>query len=122
MSTMSPVVADAFHLLHRDLYDHLAEAEFLALKCQTWSEQDADTARQLIPDLVVVIHGLLIEHEAQPSGQCRICPSVWPCPVVRTIHALVKDPDRRFVELVRRAREDDPGASLAFGLGADRSR
>ena len=37
MDTISPVVADAFHLLHRDLYGHLDEAEFLALKCCEWS-------------------------------------------------------------------------------------
>ena len=106
MDTISPVVADAFHLLHRDLYGHLDEAEFLALKCCEWSQQDADTARTLIPDLVVVIRGILFEHEAQPSGNCRICPSAWPCPVVTTIHALVKDPDREFVALVRRANDD----------------
>ena len=80
MDTISPVVADAFRLLHRDLYGHLDEAEFLALKCREWSQQDADTARTLIPDLVVVIRGILFEHEAQPSGDCRICPSAWPCP------------------------------------------
>ena len=54
MDTISPVVADAFRLLHNDLYGHLDEAEFLALKCREWSQQDADTARTLIPDLVVV--------------------------------------------------------------------
>ncbi len=106
MDTISPVVADAFHLLHRDLYGHLDEAEFLALKCREWSQQDADTARTLIPDLVVVIRGILFEHEAQPSGDCRICPSAWPCPVVTTIHAMVKDPAREFVALVRRADDE----------------
>lgn len=103
MDTISPVLADAFRLLHSDLYGHLDEAEFLALKCCEWSQQDVDTARTLIPDLVVVIRGILFEHEAQPSGDCRICSSAWPCPVVTRIHALVKDPNREFVALVRRA-------------------
>ncbi len=103
MDTISPVLADAFRLLHSDLYGHLDEAEFLALKCCEWSQQDVDTARTLIPDLVVVIRGILFEHEAQPSGGCRICSSAWPCPVVTRIHALVKDPNREFVALVRRA-------------------
>ncbi len=106
MDTSSPVVADAIRLLHSDLYDHLDEAEFLALKCREWSQQDADTARKLIPDLVVVIRGILFEHQAQPSGDCRICSSAWPCPVVTTVHALVKDPDREFVALVRRADDE----------------
>lgn len=102
MDPISPVVAEAFSLLHEDLYDHLAEAEFLARKCDEWTQQDADTARELIPDLVDVIRGVLHEHEAQPSGECRICPSAWPCPVVTTIHALVKDPKREIVALARR--------------------
>ncbi len=29
-----------------------------------------------------------------------------PCPVVTRIHTLVKDPEREFVALVRRARDD----------------
>ncbi len=54
MDAIPPVVADAFSL-HRDLYGHLDEAEFLAMKS----------------------------------------------------HALVKDPDREFVALLRRAHQDD---------------
>lgn len=107
MDTISPVVADAFFLLHRDLYGHLDEAEFLAMKYEEWTQQDCDAARELIPDLVIVIRGVLIEHEAAPSGDCRTCLSAWPCSVVATIHALVKDPDREFVALFRRAHEDD---------------
>ena len=80
MDTISPVLADAFQLLCTDLYDHLGEAEFLASKAREWSCEDIDSARKLIPDLVVVIRGLLLEHQAQPSGGCRICPSAWPCP------------------------------------------
>jgi len=106
MNTISPAVADAFHLLRTDLYDHLDEAEYLAEKSQEWSEQDRETARALIPDLVVVIRGLLLEHGAHPSGVCRICASAWPCPVVTTIHELVKDPDRQFVTLVERTHSD----------------
>jgi len=56
----------------------------------------------LIPDLVAVIRGLLLEHGVQASGDCRTCTSVWPCPVVTTIHGLVKDPERQFVSLVLR--------------------
>ncbi len=106
MDTVSPVLADAFRLLCSDLYSHLDEAEFLANKAHEWSWDDVDTARKLIPDLVIVIRGLLIEHEAQPSGDCRVCAVAWPCAVLTTIHRLVKDPDREFVALVRRANDD----------------
>jgi hypothetical protein len=106
MHTISPVVADAFRLLHTDLYGHLDMAEFLATKQDSWHGADVEAARKLIPDLVVVIRGLLIEHEAQPNGQCRLCSSAWPCPVVTTIHALVKDADREFVAILRRANDE----------------
>jgi hypothetical protein len=106
MDAISPLVADAFSLLRTDLYNHLGEAEFLASKALEWSWEDIDAARKLIPDLVVVIRGLLLEHQMMTSGDCRICTSAWPCSVVTTIHALVKDPDREFVALVRRANDD----------------
>ena len=106
MDTISPVIADAFRLLHTDLYGHLDMAEFLASKSAGWRDGDIEAARNLIPDLVVVIRGLLVEHEAQPDGQCRLCSSAWPCPVVTTIHALVKDPQREFVAILRRANDE----------------
>jgi hypothetical protein len=107
MDTISPALSDALRLLRTDLCTHLDEAEFLATKYDDWSEQDMKTARALIPDLVLVIRGLLREHGAKASGGCRICASAWPCPVVTSIHALVKDPEGQFVALVRRARDDE---------------
>ena len=106
MDPISPVLADAFSLVRMDLYAHLSEAESLAIQDDEWSSEDIDTARKLIPDLVVVIRGLLMEHQVTPSGECRICSSAWPCPVVATIHALVKDPEREYVALARRAHGD----------------
>jgi hypothetical protein len=106
MDPISPARTDAFDLLCTDLDHHLSETESLASKANEWSWDDIDVARKLIPDPVVVIRGLLIEHGAQPSGECRVCSSAWPCPVVTTIHALVKDPDRQFVALVRRANDE----------------
>jgi hypothetical protein len=106
LSTPTPALAEAGHLLHDDLYVHLHEADYLAEQDDEWSADDKDTARKLIGDLVLVIRGLLVEHRAQSGGDCRICTSAWPCPVVTTIHAVVKDPQRQFVVLVRRARDE----------------
>lgn len=106
MNTISPVCADAFRLLCTNLYGHLDEADSLATKADEWCEDDVDTARKLIPDLVTVIRGMVVEHEPRPSGECQVCSSAWPCPVVTTIHALVKDPHREFVALLQRANED----------------
>ncbi len=106
MDAISPVHADAYRLLLMDLYNHLCEAEDLASKTDEWSGEDIDSVRWLIPDLLVMVRGLVIEHEVTPTGNCRTCPSVWPCPVVTTIHALVKDPDREFAAIIYRANED----------------
>ena len=106
MSTPSSALADAGDLLHDDLYVHLHEAEYLAEQDDEWSAGDKETARKLIGDLVLVIRGLLGEHRPQSRGDCRICTSAWPCPVVTTIHAFLKDPQRQFVALVVRARDE----------------
>jgi hypothetical protein len=106
MSTPSPALANAGHLLHEDLYDHLHEAEYLAEQDGEWSADDSETARKLIGDLALVIRRLLGEHRLQGGADCRICTSAWPCPVVTTIHAFLKDPQRQFVALVHRAQSD----------------
>lgn len=105
MSELSSVQADAFALLSNDLYLHLDEADSLSTQNAEWSDEDSERARGLIGDLVLVIRGLLIEHRLQ-NGGCRLCASSWPCPVVTTIHAFVKDPHRQFVALVYRSHED----------------
>lgn len=106
MDASSPLVTDALRLFHLDLHEHLCEAESLATGAGEWSWEDIDAARKLIPDLVTVIRGLLVEHEPGPGAGCRTCPSAWPCPVVTSINALVKDPDREFVALLRQANEE----------------
>lgn len=103
MSTLSPALAEAFDLLHSSLYLPLDEAEFLALKGPEWTKEDSDAVYQLILDLVLVIRGLVYEHRVQPDGDCRICTSAWPRPVITLIHDLFKDPQGQFAELVQRA-------------------
>lgn len=101
MGTISPAVAYVFRMLRTDLYGHLDNADFLALKYDEWSHQDAEQARKLISNLILVIRGLLIEHVVRDSDDCLICTSQWPCPVVTTIHALIKDPEHHFATLIR---------------------
>ncbi|MGH3831212.1 MAG: hypothetical protein ACRDRS_12325 [Pseudonocardiaceae bacterium] len=104
MST--PLLADALGLLRNDLCVHLDEAEYLADEDREWSEEDMDQARRLIRDLVLALRGLLIEHRRQPRGECKVCSVAWPCPVVTSVHDVVKDPEREFVAIVRRSRGD----------------
>jgi hypothetical protein len=105
MDTLAPAVADAFDLLREDLYRQLDEAESSALSYQDWEQDDIDTARKLIPNLVLILRGLLLDHQARPSGDCRTCTSAWPCPVVALIHGFLKDPDGQFVALARRVHD-----------------
>jgi hypothetical protein len=105
VGTLAPVFADAFRLLREDLCNHLGEADSLANQDNEWSTEDSDTARELINDLLLVIRGLMFEHKLQPNGDCRTCAAVWPCPVITSIHAFVKDPERQFVALARRAQD-----------------
>lgn len=105
MGTMSSLQADAFRLLRQDLYLHLDEADFLALKYDAWSEKDIEDARALIPDLVRVIRGLVVMHEPPNvmTAVCRACGTSWPCRALEAIHRLVKDPEGEFVKLVHLA-------------------
>lgn len=106
MDTPSPALMDAFGFLQEDLGVHLEEAACLADQNDEWSPEDMDRARQLIGDLVYVLRALLLEHRLQDEGHCKICTAGWPCPVVNTIHAVVKDPERQFYALVERSHED----------------
>jgi hypothetical protein len=107
MDPLAPAVADAFDLLQEDLYQHLDGADSLASKYQNWKQDDIDIARELIPNLVLVLRGLLFDHQMRPSGDCRTCASAWPCPVVTLMHSLLKDPNSQFVALVRRVHESE---------------
>jgi hypothetical protein len=106
MNSLSPALIDALGLLTEDLYAHLHEAAYLADQDSEWSPDDMNRARGLISDLVLVLRGLLVEHRLRTGGGCGVCMSTWPCPVVTTIHAVVKDPERQFFALVDRSRED----------------
>jgi hypothetical protein len=107
MSALSPVMVDAFALLRENICAHLDEAESLAMQDAEWSATDTDSARGLIGDLVLAIRGLMIEHELQSGGDCRICTAAWPCPVLTTIHGFVKDPEGQFVALACRTWKED---------------
>ena len=108
MDTTSLVATDAIRQLRVNLYEHLDEAEGHATKVSRWSEEDIETARRLIPDLVTVIRGIISLHELGPSASCRTCGAAWPCQAFETLHRLVKDPDGELVRLLTRAKESAP--------------
>lgn len=100
MTKLSPAVTDAFRLLRYDLFRHLDEAEFLGAKTAEWTDEDADSARLLIPDLVEVIRGTVALHNNHQDVDCRGCGQQWPCGTFETLHALVKRPDTEVVKLL----------------------
>jgi hypothetical protein len=104
MDMNSPVIADAVGLVHYNLLEHLDEAEFLASKYLPWSEQDTESARVLIGDLVTVVRSLIAVHgepDDPAAPRCALCGTEWPCPALTTIHRFLKDPDGEFVKLLR---------------------
>jgi hypothetical protein len=107
MEALQPAVADAFRLLRQDIYGYLDEAEFLATKLGEWSCEDAHSARCLVPDLVGIVRGILLDHKETSAGACPTCGGRWPCATVCTIHGLVKDPTHEFVKIALRARARD---------------
>jgi hypothetical protein len=102
---VTPALADAYDLLRQDLYGYLDEAELLATKLGAWTVADAETARELVPDLITIVRALLVDHKETAAGTCPVCNSRWPCTTVCTIHRLVKDPDGEFVKILRRATQ-----------------
>lgn len=99
MTTLSATHLAANRLLRTHLYSHLDQAEFLAMKATAWSDDDADEARQLLPDLVDVIRRCLAAHDDTDHGHCLLCSEPWPCRTVGTIHDGLVDPRHHFQPL-----------------------
>lgn len=105
MDILTPAIADAFELLRQDLCRRLDEAESSSLSYWDWDDDEIDAAREVIPHLVLVLRGLLLDHRMRPGGECWTCSSAWPCPVVAVMHGLLKDPEHQFPALARRVHE-----------------
>jgi hypothetical protein len=101
MKKLSRVVDEAIRLLREDLYLHLDEAEFVASK-NSWSEEDVETVRRIVLDLITVIRGVIALHDTPNGSVCRTCDMAWPCQAMETLHALLKDPDKEFVKILHR--------------------
>ncbi|MBV9141384.1 MAG: hypothetical protein JO115_10780 [Pseudonocardiales bacterium] len=106
MDPLTSAVADAFTLLRQDLCQRLDDAESSSTSYEDWDEEDIDAARELIPHLVLVLRGLLLDHQMRPGGECRTCSVAWPCPVVALMHGLLKDPENQFPALTHRVHKE----------------
>jgi hypothetical protein len=106
MDQITPALADAFRLLRQDICGYLDEAEFLSTKLTEWTNEDAATARRLVPDLVTIVRGILLDHKETVVGTCGRCNTRWPCSTVHTIHGLIKNPDHEFLKIAQQALAD----------------
>jgi hypothetical protein len=96
MSTSS-LQAEALGLLRYNIWSHLDAAEHHALKNNAFqSDEDLETAADLIPNLVDVIREVIHVHER--SG----IESEASLRTLETIYHMVKDPKHEFVKLARR--------------------
>ena len=94
MTTLPYALAEACQLLRQDMHRTLDEAEYLAMKTEPWDHDDAQTASEVIPDLIDAVRAVLREHDANLQGRCRICHGTWPCRTAQVIHEILKDPER----------------------------
>jgi hypothetical protein len=94
MTAISPAHAHAFWLLRNEIYTQLDEAEFV-------SAEFAESARELICDLVTVIRAVVAQHKDDAEGHCLFCHHIWPCLSIGSIHQIMQDPEREFAKLMR---------------------
>lgn len=107
MKSAEAIRAEAFDLLRQDLYTYLDESECPVESLEVGEREAVRSACKLIPDLTTVIRGVLGDHKNDEAGKCHTCVAEWPRQSVRTIYALVKDPEREFLNIVERAMERD---------------
>lgn len=98
--TLTPAIADAYALLRDNVYQHLDDAELLAMRDEDWNPADLESARRLLADLLQVIRVLWHKHEPSWHGNRRCCLRPWPCSTAQSIHHELKDPGREFVRLL----------------------
>jgi hypothetical protein len=79
-----------------NLFASLEEAEYLA-------DDDVARAREIVPNLVAIIRGLVAEHDHPDSLNCRTCHQLWPCPTLTTAARLIKDPENELTKILKSA-------------------
>ncbi|XVS63046.1 hypothetical protein ACQPYE_33030 [Actinosynnema sp. CA-299493] len=90
---ISAALARAHHLLNQDMLGYLDTVELLTDEHDTDDETVRAVARTEVPRLVAALRATLATHKADASGQCPTCRTAWPCAVIDSAHAYLKDPD-----------------------------
>jgi len=107
MTSISPVLVQAYARLRQDIYHYLDETEYLA-QFEIWDDKTALLIRKAVPDLTTVIRGVVVEHESTVTGRCKQCGTSWPCPVTESIYRLIKAPEPVFRQILDHVRRLDP--------------
>ena len=90
---ISAALARAHHLLTQDMLGYLDTVELLTTEHDTDDETVLAVARTEVPRLVAALRATLTTHKADAAGQCLTCCTAWPCAVIDSAHAYLKDPD-----------------------------
>ncbi|MFJ6672568.1 hypothetical protein ACIQMJ_15785 [Actinosynnema sp. NPDC091369] len=90
---ISAALARAHHLLNQDMLGYLDTVELLTNEHDTDDETVLAVARTEVPRLVAALRATLATHKADASGDCPACRTAWPCAVIDSGHAYLKDPD-----------------------------
>lgn len=104
MTQASPLLSAAFKLLRQDIYEHLDSVEYVAQDPDIWFK-NPDDVLDVIPELIYALRAIMRIHSETPTGACGGCEHAWPCPVIGTIHEVVKEPKHQFVKIVELVRQ-----------------
>jgi hypothetical protein len=108
MQTISPVAVRAFRAYGVKILGYLDETEYLA-HFDAWNEKDIAALREAVRHLVLIIRGMVVAHESDDGGDCRLCETPWPCWVTEYVHGLVRDPDNAFDAILEQVNKKELG-------------
>jgi hypothetical protein len=104
--TVSAALCEAYRLLREDMQQYIENAEGYGDDSASWTDEEIDTAGELIGDLAMTLRWILGPHRSAEHGRCATCDTDWPCQVVRVMHELLTHPDTQMYKLTQRKRDE----------------
>ncbi|MGH3620641.1 MAG: hypothetical protein ACRDQ5_02475 [Sciscionella sp.] len=105
MNTIPSVLSDAYRHAHQELFEYVENAEDYGEDNNDWSDEQIDTARDLIGELAMILRRTFAPHKADNRGSCTTCATPWPCPIIRVVHELVTNPDTQIYQITLAERD-----------------
>lgn len=105
LEELNPAQSDAYNLLRQKMLTCLECVDDAVTPENHYdNEVVLAVAHNEIPRLIIALRGVVKDHKADANGRCQSCgyrkigdsfePTLWPCPVVNSVHAYVREPER----------------------------